>query len=223
MRPTEPFGTCPIQSYHAFPTPHFPLHGPSGRLSATNPNLGCNDCQGNSPLQVNHQCRQLCDKAYPATSSELQVCNQHCGNFVVDHKCCSVTCSSNANTCMNTPFPPAEVLTKKSTIVDRAHARDLTRRGPSATTALLGPRVDYAEVCCKAAKFVLTSAAKSRLELIRGQRCDEDAANGVILVGLGLASVFARSCIFHVNCVFGVAGVAGHFARGVLPNREELY
>ncbi|KAK8063659.1 hypothetical protein PG996_008311 [Apiospora saccharicola] len=211
-------------------------------VSATNPNLGCKDCLGYSPDQIKYQCLQLCSKAFPAASSELQTCDQYCGDFVVDHKCCSGTCSSNANTCMNTFFPPAEVLTKTSTMAfeagGRIHPRDLAVIAPSSPTTssprsvsvpmrqdgvfLLHPRVDYGEACCKAANVVLTSAAKPVLGLINGQQWDEDAASGVILVGFGLASAFACSRIFHVNCVFEAAGVAGQVAGGALPNRDEL-
>lgn len=163
--------------------------------SATNMNLGCANCLGNSPDDIRYGCYDMCSSALNPSSSEYKYCRLTCSGFVFNDNCCTNagTCSIDPNQCMNTFFPPSSSSSRRDlslwapTFDDRDHARDFSPE--SNTIAIRDDLVDvnYGKACCKAVQAVLSAATLKVMPLIAGQRWDEDTAAGLILVAFGLA------------------------------------
>ncbi|KAI0136924.1 hypothetical protein BJ170DRAFT_677786 [Xylariales sp. AK1849] len=191
--------------------------------SATNQNLGCSKCLGDSKDNVRLGCYQMCSQAFNPSSSEYEKCRFACSDFVFDKNCCTGACSSNANKCMNTFFPPS-IFSKRDLPSMRGHSRDfvpstprdLVNRNASDATDLIEARLDYGKSCCDAANIILASSTTKIIPLIQAQRWDENTAAGLMLIGFGLAAAKACNMVFGATCLFQV-GNEGPVAGGGLP------
>ncbi|KAI1397108.1 hypothetical protein F4819DRAFT_499732 [Hypoxylon fuscum] len=195
--------------------------------ASTSPNLGCKNCLGLSADLINHDCSQKCNEAFNPSSSENEKCYELCHHFAFERHCCSGTCSSDANTCMNQFLPPDKH--KRSLLSSiyerREHVRDLIPvveyDGAVSVrddeTGLIEARVDRGKACCKVAQAILASSVIKVIPYLQEQVWNEDTLAGVVLVAFGLASSGACNYLYQVSCRFVAQGVDGNVANGPLP------
>lgn len=201
---------------------------------ATDANIGCSKCLGANRDTVRLGCYNNCKDAFNAVSHEYGVCRDICSKFVFDHSCCSGSCPSDANTCMNNFWPPDDPTRKLiRSAEERTHSRDFTSTSDVTAVAirhaeleLVDPR-DLGQICCKAASAIITASSTKLYPLLNEQRWNDDVAAGLVLISTGMALSFACSRTFHIDCLFTApaandapADVA--LGGGPLPGRDEL-
>ncbi|KAI1858761.1 uncharacterized protein JN550_012511 [Neoarthrinium moseri] len=202
---------------------------------ATDRNIGCSKCLGASKDAVRYGCYQNCGKAFSSASHEFGVCRDYCSKFVFDHSCCSGSCPSDANTCMNNFYPPDDPTKKlrRSAEGERGHARDFVPSSDVTAVAIRHSETDLVEardagqICCKTASAIITASSFKLAPLLNEQRWNDDVGAGLVLISTGVALSFACSKTFQIDCLFTVPAAHGAAADvplggGPLPGRNEL-
>ncbi|RHZ49494.1 uncharacterized protein CDV56_103447 [Aspergillus thermomutatus] len=93
---------------------------------------GCSKCLNQNEDNIRLGCFNKCKEAFNPSSTEYQVCRDQCTEFVFQDHCCTSSCSSKADVCLNDYFHGVG-LTKRDSMDEEAYYRsqlDAIRENP---------------------------------------------------------------------------------------------
>ncbi|GFF39860.1 hypothetical protein IFM58399_05726 [Aspergillus lentulus] len=93
---------------------------------------GCSKCLNQNEDNIRLGCFNKCKEAFNPSSSEYHACRDQCTEFVFQDHCCTSSCSSKSNVCLNDYFHRVG-LTKRDSTDEEAYYRsqlDAIRENP---------------------------------------------------------------------------------------------
>ncbi|KAF3388627.1 hypothetical protein F1880_003331 [Penicillium rolfsii] len=86
---------------------------------------GCSKCLNQNEDNIRLGCFDKCKEAFNPSSTEYQVCRDQCTEFVFQDHCCTSSCSSNADVCLNDYFHRVGLTKRESTDEEDFHRSQL--------------------------------------------------------------------------------------------------